>query len=145
LVFVGCLDAVRTYRRRDPEPDPDRDRLSVAAPLIFTVGACLAVLYVVSPDGVGDGYNLKGRFQLVMWAWLLPALVYRSRLPSPAVLVAATGVLLAWQVATFAQRAHRFNASYDVVRARAALVPPGSRLERTLDYDHASFDRSFIK
>src|SRR4029079_1679659 len=128
LVFVGCLDAVRTYRRRDPEPDPDRDRLSVAAPLIFTVGACLAVLYVVSPDGVGDGYNLKGRFQLVMWAWLLPALVYHRPLPSPRGLVAATAALLAWQSATFAARTYRFNASYAMARARAPSIPPGSTL-----------------
>ena len=107
--------------------------------------ACLAVLYVVSPDGIGDGYNLKGRFQLVMWAWLLPALVYRGRLPSPAVLVAATVALLAWQVTTFAERTHRFNTAYEVARVRAPSVPPGSTLERTLDYDHATFDGSFIK
>jgi len=145
IVFVLCLDTARTYWRRDPEPDPDHDRLSVAAPLIFTLVACLAVLYFVSPDGIGDGYNLKARFQLVMWAWLLPALVYRGRLPSPPVLVAATVALLAWQVATFAERTYRFNTSYEVARVRAPSVPPGSTLERTLDYDHASFDGSFIK
>jgi len=53
IVFVLCLDTARTYWRRDPEPDPDHDRLSVAAPLIFTLVACLAVLYFVSPDGIG--------------------------------------------------------------------------------------------
>jgi hypothetical protein len=143
IVFVLCLDAVRAHWRR--RPDPDLDRLSVATPLIATLVACLAVLYVVSPDGVGDGYNLKGRFQLVMWAWLLPALAYRGRLPSPAVLVAATAALLGWQVASFGARTHRFNASYDMALARAPSIPPGSTLERTLDYDHASFDKSFIK
>ena len=145
IVLVLCLDTVRTQWRRHPDPDLDGDRLSVATPLIVTLVACLAVLYVVSPDGVGDGYNLKGRFQLVMWAWLLPALVYRGRLPSPAVLVAATAVVLVWQIATFAERSHRFNASYEMARARAPSIPPGSTLERTLDYDHASFDGSFIK
>jgi hypothetical protein len=141
---VLCHDTVHTYRRHDPEPDPDHDRLSVAAPLIFTLVVCLAVLYVVSPDGIGNGYNLKGRFQLVMWAWLLPALVYRGRLPSPSVLVAATVALLAWQVATFAERTYRFNAAYALARVHAPSVPPGSTLERTLDYDHAAFDGSFI-
>lgn len=145
IVFVLCVDTVRTHWRRHLDPGPDLDRLSVATPLIVTLVACLAVLYVVSPDGVGDGYNLKGRFELVMWAWLLPALRYRGRLPSPAVLVAATGALLAWQIATFAERTHRFNASYDMARARAPSIPPGSTLERTLDYDHAAFDGSFIK
>jgi hypothetical protein len=145
IVFVLCLDTVRTYRRRDREPDPNRDRLSVAAPLIFTLVACLAVLYVVSPDGIGNGYNLKGRFELVMWAWLLPALVYRGRLPSPPVLVAATVALVAWQIATFAEHIYRFNAAYELARVRTSSVPPGSTLERTLDYDHAAFDGSFIK
>jgi hypothetical protein len=147
IVVALCLDTVRTYRRRDREPDPDRDhaRLSVAAPLLFTLVACLGVLYVVSPDGIGDGYNLKARFQLVMWAWLLPALAYRGRLPSPRVLVAATVALLAWQVTAFAERTYRLNAAYEMARVRAPAVPPGSTLERTLDYDHASFDGSFIK
>ena len=145
IVCVLCLDNVRAHWKRHPDPDPDLDRLSRATPLIVTLVACLALLYVVSPDGVGDGYNLKGRFQLVMWVWLLPALVYRGRLPSPRVLVAATAVLLAWQIATFAERTHRFNASYDMARARAPSIPPGSTLERTLDYEHASFDGSFIK
>lgn len=145
IVLVLCLDAVRAHWKRRPDPDPDLDRLALATPLIVTLVASLALLYFVSPEGVGDGYNLKGRFQLVMWAWLLPALVYRGRLPSPAVLVAATGALLAWQVATFAERAHRFNESYDMARARAPSIPPGSTLERTVDYDHASFDGSFIK
>lgn len=145
IVVVLCLDTVRTHWTRRLDSDPDPGRLAVATPLVVTLVACLAVLYVVSPDGVGDGYNLKGRFQLVMWAWLLPALVYRGRLPSAGVLVAATVALLAWQVATFAERAHRFNASYDTARAHAPAIPPGSTLERTLDYDHASFDKSFIK
>ena len=145
IVAVLCLDTVRTHWRRRLDPAPDVDRLSVALPIIVTLVACLALLYFVSPDGLGDGYNLKARFQLVMWAWLLPALVYRGRLPSPSVLVAATVALLAWQVTTFAQRAHRFNAAYAVARVRAPSVPPGSTLERTLDYDHASFDGSFIK
>ena len=145
IVLVLCLDTVRTYGRHDPEPDPDRDRLSIAAPLIFTLVASLVVLYFVSPEGIGDGYNLKGRFQLVMWAWLLPALVYRGRLPSPPVLVAATVALLAWQVATFAERTYRFNTAYEVARGRAPSVPTGATIENALDYDHASFDGSFIK
>jgi len=145
IVFLLCLDLVRSYRRRDPETGPGHGRLSAAAPLLFTLVACLAVLYVVSPDGIGDGYNLKARFQLVIWAWLLPALMYRGRVPSPTVLVAATVALLAWQVATFAERTVRFNAAYEVARVRAPSVPPGSTLERTLDYDHASFDGSFVK
>ena len=143
IVFVLCLDAARTHWGR--RPDADLDRLSVATPLIAALVVCLAVLYFVSPDGVGDGYNLKGRFQLVMWAWLLPALAYRGRLPSPAVLVAATAALLGWQVATFAARTHRFNAAYDMALARAPSIPPGSTLEHTHDRDHASFDGSFIK
>jgi hypothetical protein len=145
ILLVLCLDTVRAHWRRHRDPDPELGRLSVATPLIVTLVACLAVLYVISPDGVGDGYNLKGRFQLVMWAWLLPALVYRGRLPSPAVLVATTAVLLAWQIATFSGRTYRFNESYQTALARVSSIPPGSSLERTLDYDHASFDGSFIK
>jgi hypothetical protein len=145
IVLMLCLDTVRAYWTRDGNGDPGRDPMSAAMRLTVALVVCLAVLYVISPDGVGDGYNLKGRFQLVMWAWLLPALAYRGRLPSPPVIVAATAALLAWQIATFGVRTHRFNTAYDMARGRAPPLAPGATLERTLDYDHASFDGSFIK
>lgn len=145
VVLVLCLDTARRYLAG--RAAGARAAAGGAPPgrLVLALAGCLALLYVASPDGVGDGYNLKARFQLVMWAWLLPSLTYSGSRPSPAVVVGAVAALLAWQVAEFGKRARRFNASFDAIVARAAALTPGSTLARELDYPHASFDGSFIK
>jgi hypothetical protein len=110
------------------------------------LAACLAVLYVVSPDGVGDGYNLKGRFQLILWAWVLPSLLYLASSRTRVALVSAVSALLLWQVVTFSMRARRFNAAYDAtVVAAAGRLDRGSRFDRASDYEHEAFEGSFIK
>jgi hypothetical protein len=133
---VLCLDAARALARR---------RIPPVGRFVLVLASALAVLYVVSPEGVGDGYNLKGRFQLILWAWLLPGLPYALSRRSRAVVAAVVALLLAWQIADFSYGVRRFSAVYDAIVARARTIPPGSTIERELDYDHAGFERSFIR
>jgi hypothetical protein len=140
VLLVLGVAAVRGRWLHAPAPSGRLSRL------VLVLAACLALLYVVSPDGVGDAYNLKARFQLVMWAWLLPSLPATRNLRARRFVIAGVTTLLAWQIATFGVRAWRFNAAYDGIVTRAtAMLTPGSTFDRVSEYEHETFDGSFIK
>lgn len=105
----------------------------------------LVVLYWVAPDAVGKGYNLKGRYQLVMWAFLLPSLPYGMGRNTRSVVLAGVALLLSWQIVEFSLRARRFNERYENVLEQAKQLPPGSTLSAAVDYDTAGFEDSFIR
>jgi hypothetical protein len=131
-----CLDVARAFAQR---------RVPAVGRFVLVLAAAFAVLYVVSPEGVGDGYNLKGRFQLILWAWLLPSLPYALSRRSRVVIAAGVTLLLAWQIADFSSSVRRFNTEYDALVAQARTIPAGSTIAWELDYDHAGFERSFIR
>jgi hypothetical protein len=138
-ILVLLAAAVRGRWLKAPAPSGPMSRL------FAVLAVCLVVLYVVVPDGIGDGYNLKGRLQLIMWAWLLPSLPATKNLTARKAVIVGVAAVLLWQVVAFGTRARAFNASYDRALTAAAALPRGSILDRTSDYDHEVFDGSFIK
>lgn len=139
LLLVQGIAVVRGRWLRAPSPSGPMSRF------ILLLAVCLAALYFASPDGVGDAYNLKGRVQLVMWAWLLPSLPATRDRNARRIVIAGVAALLVWQVTTFGARVWRFNTAYASVVRRAEALPAGATLERTLDYEHDAFEGSFIK
>lgn len=138
-IFLAlCWSALVTYRG-------GARKLPTAGRFLLLVAGGLVVLYFVSPDGVGQGYNLKGRIQLMMWAWLLPSLPYAMRDGSRRALLAGICVLLGWQVADFSLRARRFNREYAGVLEQAKALPVGATLKSVVTYENAGFDGSFIR
>jgi hypothetical protein len=143
LAVLGLLFAALVFALLN---DQRRGRLTAGSKLVVALAVCLAVLYFVVPDGVGDGYNLKGRLQLVMWAWLLPAVTLASTPRVARMATAAILLLAGWQVTAFTRRARAFDVAYaEVVRTATATMAPGTRFDRQLDYEQAGFDGSFIR
>ena len=146
VVFVLCGEAARAYLARRGNgpgdatvPRQPRDSFSSSRPV-----SCCSTRYRRMAWAMATTF--KGRFQLVMWAWVLPSLSYAASKRNRVALIAGVSALLVWQVVVFGARARRFNAIYDsAVVAAAGGVDRGSTLDHVSDYEHEAFDGSFIK
>ena len=137
ILLVLCFSVLKSLRSTG---------WSLHRQVILAVALFLTVVYFVAPDSVGQGGNLKARLQFAMWAWLLPALPFlRLSRRAERVTLAAICLVIAWQVVDFSARARRFNQAYPTVLARAQSLPEGATFRSVLEYDHAGFERSFIR
>lgn len=137
VIFASlCFSAVCAFRN---------EQVPLAGRFILLVAASLALLYFISPEGVGQGHNIKARLQLVMWAWLLPSLPYSMSDRARAAVLAGVSLLLCWQITDFSLRIRRFNQDYMAVLEQAEALPPGTTLKSMLRYENAGFEGSFIR
>ncbi len=136
VMAVLLWGTVRAFRRGELP----RDRR-----FVLVLAAVLAVFYFLSPDGAGQGYNLKARYQFVMWALLLPTLPYGMSHRARAAVAWAISLLLVWQIADFSGRVRRFNRAYIKVLEQAEVIPAGATVSSVLPYSQAGFEHSFIR
>jgi hypothetical protein len=119
--------------------------LSETRRFIFALSGFLAVAYFFIPLSIGETTPVHGRVNFAMWAWLLPTLAAPVSARSRKMVVAAVGLLLAWQIVSFSNRAIRFSREYAQVLHQAEAIPPGATLQSSLLYGNARYDGSFVR
>jgi hypothetical protein len=114
---------------------------------VLLVGMALVVVYFVVPEGFGEGWYLKGRVQLVLWAVVLPALPWRSSPGAARLAGGAIAIALAWQLANTAWRIRAHDRAWARVLDAAEALPEGTpvTVDRTPPESEPTFDRSFLR
>jgi hypothetical protein len=114
---------------------------------VLLVGAALAALYFLVPEGLGEGWYLKGRVQLLLWAVVLPALPWRPSPRAARLAGAAIAVTLAWQLANTAWRIRGYDRAWASVLDEAVALPEETpvTIDQKPQESEPSFDRSFLR